>query len=102
MPMLKLWETPNGVDCSFHKAVSGEYSFRDRVVVIRVASWVNQAKHDAGVGAVAVIPVTLPIAMAADVEVAMVMDQASPFYGAEVVPDAPPPAPPEPETAPAE
>ena len=102
MPMLKLWETPNGVDCSFHKAVSGEYSFRDGVVVIRVGSWVNQAKHDAGAGVVSVIPVTLPIAMAADVEVAMVVDQASPFFGAEVVPDTPPAAPSTPEVAPAE
>lgn len=81
MPILKSVTTPNGVPCGFHKPVSGEYSFRDGVVVIRVASYYDQAMHDAGAGAVWVWPVTLPISQAADVEAAMLSSMDSPFYG---------------------
>lgn len=93
MPMLKTVTTPNGVDCTFHKATSGEYSFRDGVVVIRVGSWVDEAKYLAGYGVVYVVPVTLPIAAAADVEAAMVVDADCAFFMAQLVDDPVPPAP---------
>ena len=80
MPILKSVTTPQGVPCGFHKPVSGEYSFGDGVVVIRVASYYDQAMHDAGASAVWVWPVTLPISQAADVEAAMLAAPNSPFY----------------------
>jgi len=85
MPIVKSVVTPNGVPCQFHKATSGEYSFADGVVVIRVASFYDQATHDAKAGAVWVWPVTLPISHAAAVEDAIVADETSPFYGGQRV-----------------
>ena len=80
MPIAKTVTTPNGVPCQYHAAVSGEYSFRDGVVVIRVGSWYDQATHEAGAGVVYVWPQTLPIDQAADVEAALIATPESPFY----------------------
>lgn len=85
MPILKSVTTPQGVPCGYHKPVSGEYSFADGVVVIRVASFYDQATHDAGAGAVWVWPVTLPISQAADVETAMLTAEGSPFAGGSLL-----------------
>ena len=80
MPIIKTITTPNGVPCSYHQAVSGEYSFADGVVVIRIASWYDQSTHAAGAGVVWVWPQTLPIAQAANVETALINSSESPFF----------------------
>jgi hypothetical protein len=80
MPILKSINTPNGVPCAYHKAVGGEFSYRDGVVVVRVGSWYNQAACDAGQGVLWSWPVSLPVAQAGNAENVMVADPASPFY----------------------
>jgi hypothetical protein len=80
MPIAKTVTTPNGVPCSYHKAVSGEFAFADGVVVIRIGSWYDKATHDAAAGVVWVWPQTLPIAQAADVETALINSPTSEFF----------------------
>lgn len=85
MPILKTLTTPNGVTASFHKPTSAEISYRDAVAVVRVASWVDQAAHDAGAGQVWLWPMTLSIPEVADVEAALIV--AGLFAGGSLLAD---------------
>lgn len=85
MAIVKNVTAPNGVPCAYHKPVSGEYSFRDGVVVIRVGSWYTKAAHDDGASLVWAWPMTFPIAQAAAIEAAIVANLAGPFHGGRLV-----------------
>jgi hypothetical protein len=85
MPISKPIMTPNGAGVSFHKAMKANVDLVAGTVALDVASWSNEADHNAGSGLVWMWPLDMPMTALADIDAAIL--RVAPFNGGTVVSD---------------
>ena len=90
MPILKTATTPNGAALAYHRPIRLEVDFAANIVMVHVASFIDEAGFIAGKPRAWVWYVTLPVSGTnlSAVETTLTTDASSPFSGGAIVTDA--------------